>query len=87
MIAIAKVSDRLVQADIDDEIVVMRLDTGEFYSLTGTGASIWRLIDGSRDRDSLVGALAAQFEADKAEITADVDDFLRQLKESGLLAN
>ena len=83
---IVKRQDRFTEADIDEEIVVMRLDNGEFFSLSGTSAEIWRLIDGSRDRGALVAALAAEFDADEHRIAADVDALLIQLRDSGLLA-
>lgn len=87
MTAIAKQTNRFTETDIDDEIVVMRLDTGEFFSLAGTGAAAWRLIDGTRDRAALITALAEEFDGVEGEIAADVDDFLAQLKELGLVAS
>ena len=83
--ALTKRSDRFTEADIDQEIVVMRLDNGEFFSLSGTSAAIWRLIDGERDRASLISLLAEEFEGDEAVIAADVDAFLAQLREMALL--
>ena len=84
---VIKLSERFTEAAIDDEIVVMRVDTGEFFSLTGTAATTWRLIDGNRNRDALLAALADEYSTDEAAIAADVDDFLAQLKETGLLAD
>jgi pyrroloquinoline quinone biosynthesis protein D len=86
MTAIAKLTDRFTEADIDDEIVVMRVDNGEFFSLAGTGATIWRLIDGTRDRSALLEALTGEFDGDDAKIASDVDEFLSRLRETGLLA-
>ena len=86
MSAIAKQTGRFTETGIDEEIVLMRLDNGEFFSLTGTSAAIWRLIDGQRDRSALMGALTAEFGADEASIAAEVDDFLQELTELGLLA-
>ncbi len=86
MTAIAKLRDRFTEADIDHEIVIMRLDNGEFFSLTGTAAEIWRLIDGTRDQAALVAAAADQFDAGERDIAGDVDEFLSQLRETGLLA-
>ena len=83
---VIKLSERFTEAAIDDEIVVMRVDTGEFFSLTGTAATTWRLIDGNRNRDALLAALADEYSTDEAAIAADVDDFLAQLKETGLLS-
>lgn len=77
--------DRFSVTDIDEEIVVMRLDNGEFFSLAGTAAAAWRLIDGTRDRDELVAALSQQFEGAEADIASDIDGFLAELREMGLL--
>jgi pyrroloquinoline quinone biosynthesis protein D len=86
MKALIKRSDRFAETGIDDEIVVMRLDSGDFFSLEGTAASTWRLIDGTRDRAALIEALAVEYGADESEIAADVDDFLAQLQRQGLVA-
>ena len=83
---LTKQADRFTETDIDDEIVVMRLDNGEFFSLSGTAAATWRMIDGTRDRSTLLSALAAQYEGDEADIAADIDEFLTKLREMGLLA-
>jgi pyrroloquinoline quinone biosynthesis protein D len=86
MTPLAKQFDRFTETAIDDEIVVMRLDSGDFFSLEGTAAATWRLIDGTRDRAALIKALAADYGSDESEIAADVDDFLSQLKRQGLVA-
>ena len=87
MNAITKQGERLTETDIDDEIVVMRLDNGDFFSLSGTAAAIWRLIDGTRDRAALLAAVANQFDGDETRVAADVDALLAHLEELGLLAN
>lgn len=85
MSALAKRSDRFTETDIDEEIVVMRLDNGEFFSLAGTAAVTWRLIDGTRDRGALLAALADDYDVGEASIESDVDEFLQQLKDGGLI--
>ena len=86
MTVLTKLAGRFTEADIDHEIVIMRLDNGEFFSLSGTGAAIWRLIDGTRDRAAVIAAAAGQFDAPEDEIAGDVDEFLATLRETGLLA-
>lgn len=82
--AITKRPD-LVETAIDEEIIVMRLDNGELYSLTGTAAAAWRLVDGQRDRAALVAALTEEYSAPEDRIAADIGDCLRQWRESGLI--
>jgi hypothetical protein len=86
MTAIRKLAANFTEAAIDDEIILMRLDNGELLSLAQAAAAVWRLIDGSRDRDALVAALGAEFDADEQLIARDVGELLQQLKEAGLVA-
>lgn len=86
MSLLVKLNERFTETSLDDEIVIMRLDTGEFFALSGTAATSWRLIDGTRDRAALVSALAADYAADEAEIASDVDALLARLRATGLLA-
>ena len=86
MNALAKRTERFAETEVDDEVVVMRLDNGDFFSLAGTAAATWRLIDGTRNRAALVTALTTEYDGDEAEIGADVDEFLVKLREMGLLA-
>ena len=85
MTAIAKLADRFTETDIDGEIVIMRLDNGEFFALSGTAAATWRLIDGQRGQAALIAALADEFPADREQIAADVEAFVAQLESIGLL--
>jgi hypothetical protein len=85
MAALTKRIGRFTETGVDDEIIVMRLDNGEFFALSGTAAAAWRLIDGERDRAALVAQLAAEFAADESRITADVDGLLKRLKDSRLI--
>lgn len=86
MTAISKLSERFTESVTDDEIVIMRVDNGEFFSLAGTAAAAWRLIDGDRDKAAVVAALAQEFTTDEKEIAPEVDEFLLRLRDSGLLA-
>lgn len=83
---LAKAADRFSETVIDDEIVVMSLQNGDFFSLTGTAKAIWQLIDGTRDRPTIAAELGARFGCAPAEIAADIDAFIAQLDGAGLLA-
>lgn len=82
---LAKAQGRFSETEIDDEIVVMNLESGEFFSLTGTAREIWQLLDGTRDRAGLLAELARSFAVQPAEIDADLDLFLDSLAGAGLI--
>lgn len=82
---LTKSQDRFSETAIDDEIVVMSLDSGDFFSLSGTARAIWLLIDGSHNRAALLAALAQQFGVAPDTIAAEVDGFLAQLVDANLV--
>lgn len=84
---VTKAAERFTETEIEDEVVVMHLDSGEFFSLTDTARAIWKLIDGTRSRDEIVAAMAQTHSADPETVSADVGDFLTELGGAGLLAS
>lgn len=82
---LTKRTDQFSETAIDDEIVVMSLDSGDFFSLTGTARATWQLIDGSRNRAALLAELAQLHGCDEAEIAGDLDGFIAQLSQAGLI--
>jgi 4-diphosphocytidyl-2C-methyl-D-erythritol kinase len=85
MTRVRKNIERFTEAAIDDEIVLMRIDTGEFYSLSGSGAEVWRLIDDQRSEADIVKMLEASFTAPTAVIAKDVTELIRELAGMGLV--
>ncbi|MFN3517094.1 MAG: PqqD family protein [Novosphingobium sp.] len=83
---LSKIAGAFSETEIDDEVVVMRLSDGTFFSLTSTAAAIWKLIDGTRSRDAVLAALTAEFGQEAEAIAADLDAFVAQLGEAGLIA-
>jgi hypothetical protein len=83
--AIRKLEGRFSETIIDGEIVAMNLDNGNFFSLTNTGKEIWELIDGLRDREAIIELLSETFSADRSTFETDVDAFLSQLRNAGLV--
>lgn len=84
--AIRKAEGRISETAIDEEIVVMSLDSGDFFSLTGTARAIWLAIDGTRDSDALIAAVAAEYETESTAIAGDVGEFLVEMRLAGLIA-
>ena len=83
---LTKRSEAFSETAIDGEVVLLNLQDGTFFSLTGTAALIWQLIDGSRDRAALLTELALTYGADSATMAPDLDGFLAQLAKAGFLA-
>ena len=83
--ALVKRADRFVETEIDGETVVMELETGDFFSLSGSALSIWQLIDGTRDRASLAAAVAAEYQLTESQLASEIDAFVADLKAAKLV--
>lgn len=71
---------------VDDEVVVLDLDNSVYLSINASGRLLWeRLVQGA-GRGELVDLLAEEYSLDRSSATADVDEFLAELRRNRLLA-
>ena len=55
------------------------------YILNGSSAVIWQLVDGRRDRDAIVAAVAEFYEVEPMTVEQAVAEFLADLEGRGLV--
>lgn len=78
--------ENFAETEIDAEVVLMDMASGDFFSITDTGLAIWTLIDGTRGRAALLVELAGRYGLPETAIAADVDAFLSQVTAAGFVA-
>ena len=54
-------------------------------TLNKTAAYVWALLQEDTDRDAILSALTARFDAEERVVAADLDAFLQQAREAGIL--
>ena len=54
-------------------------------SLSETGAFLWKMLEKECDENKLVDALLSEYEVEKEQAKADVNEFIAKIKEAGLL--
>lgn len=85
--ALVKQTSSFSETAIDDEVVLLNLDDGTFFSLTGTAAAIWSLIDGTRNHAAILALLASTYDETPETIGPELDAFLAQLMAAGFLGH
>ena len=80
-----KVPDHILHSKLDDEIAILNLRNGEYYSLNHTGAFIWSLICGGCAYDEMVTQLSNEYQEAGNNIETDISDLLGVLKSNGLV--
>ena len=86
-----KISENFVLRQVADTWVVLpvgqqSVDFNAMLTLNESGAILWRALEQGGDRDALADALLAEYEVDRETALADVDEFLKKLKEVGIIA-
>jgi hypothetical protein len=74
-------SPSVIHETIDDEVVIINLDKGHYYSLDGCGARIWKGLVGGAS----ASAIASGLEGASAEIEAGVLALAAELESEGLI--
>ena len=70
-------NDAIVFTDLDDIIVMMDVDEGQYYELDQIGARIWTLLETGRSAADLCDALSAEFDVDPDTCRRDTLEFLQ----------
>ena len=78
--------DALHWRQIEDEVVAVDMNTAAYLGANPAGALLWGALAEGATKDELERLLVQQFSIDESQAAADVDAFLAQLDEAGLLA-
>ncbi len=71
---------------IDDELIIVRLSDGTYYSMRNVGTRIWELIEAGHDLDSIVRTLSVCYDRPTEEVSGDVESLLHVLLDEKLIA-
>jgi hypothetical protein len=75
----------VIVAECEDELVLLRVETGRCYGLNGIASDIWRRIAAPVRVAELIESLKAEFPAAPEQCAAETLEFLQQLGREGLI--
>ncbi|MGB3642248.1 MAG: PqqD family protein [Rivularia sp. (in: cyanobacteria)] len=79
-------SPKVLSAAIDSEVVIVNLDSGDYYSLLKTGVEVWSAIEKGMSYDGILMNLAQNYTGSPQEITATVNEFISKLEQENLIS-
>ena len=77
--------ESVVFAELDDEAVLLNVETGVYFGLDAVGKQIWTLLRDGCSSHELVRRLCAEYGVDAIQVSADVSEFLALLRAQGLV--
>jgi hypothetical protein len=79
--------DTLSWREVDGEILALDLAASRYLTSNAAGAVLWKHLAAGATRGELAAALVEEFSIDRDRAFTDVDAFLGDLSEQGLLAS
>lgn len=78
-------SPQVISETIENEVIIINLESGFYYNLNQTAADIWRLIETTANTDEIIASLSRQYEASPLEIKNAVISLIEQLQEEDII--
>jgi hypothetical protein len=69
----------------DDEVIVLDMKSGTYFSLRGSGVDVWKLIEANASAASISETLEGRYDGADDEIATAVDSLLDELAASALI--
>ena len=82
-----KIPSHVVSRVVDDETVLLNLESGLYFGVDSVGQRIWQLIGDGKTLHEIVDAVVGEYEVSRAQAESDVLAFASTLLEHGLLSN
>ena len=79
------VSKGIVHESFEEEVVIIHLQTGKYYSLRQSGAFIWKSILADSDILSILNKLTGSYKVESDILEKDLYHLIGQLLDEGLL--
>ena len=80
-----QVAPKILRELIDEEVVIINMVSGSYYSLTDLGALIWDMIEQGLSLDRIVQALVNQYDASPEVIQDSLDQLMVSLMTEELI--
>ena len=78
-------ADTVFAQEVDGEMVLLDMESENYFGLDEVGTSIWQAMQDDADLDKVFAALLSQYEVPEDVLKSDLLHFVDKLQESGLV--
>lgn len=75
----------LIATDMDGDTVMMSIEHGKYYGVSGVGTRIWELLEKPTTPSQIIISICKEFEVDETTCRADVERFITELIDNGMV--
>lgn len=84
---VGKYAKHVAWRKVDDEVVILDLETSVYYSLNETASDIWELIGKGLSEEDIAEEVADRYGQKPASVKKDVNALVKKLKKEKLITN
>lgn len=78
-------NSKTISGRLHDELVMMDLDQGKYFSLNLVATRIWDLLESPSGIDQLCGVLSVEYEVDPDQCRRETEELLEEMVRLGLV--
>jgi hypothetical protein len=78
-------NDKTISGRLHDEMVMMDIDKGKYFSLNPVATRIWELLDKPLDINEICQYLVEEYEVNSSQCHKETSDYLEKMVKSGLV--
>jgi hypothetical protein len=78
-------NNKTISGRLHDELVMMDLEQGKYFSLNPVATRIWDLLEQARDIDELCRFLTEEYDVDSGICAAEVETHIEEMVKLGLI--
>lgn len=79
-------SDDVTWRDVDEEMIVLHLPTGKYYTFNNTGHLAWQQLAAGKDTKEITTQIMDKFEIDEETAARDLSTFINGLLDHNLIS-
>jgi hypothetical protein len=72
--------------EVDDEVVLLNLDSGAYYGLNHVGSKLMQGIRNHLDLAQVIGDISEQYQTDRQQVQTDAEELIAQLLKEQLIS-
>jgi len=76
---------KVIHEILDGELVMINLETGNYYTMDGVGADIWAMVEAGQSVGRIISALAGRYQTLPEQMQQEINEFIAELEDEGLI--
>ena len=79
------INESVVSAELDDEVILLNVESGVYFGLDAIGTRIWSALEQGATEQAIYTQLFDEYDVDPDQLRKDISSFLEMLREQGLV--